>query len=114
MTRPTTIDAYIALLPPASRAIAERVRATIHGAVPGATESIKYDMPAFLVRGAPFLYFAVWKKHIGMYPLYACEEALERDVAPYRDKKDTLRFPLNEEPPYGLIARVARYKSERA
>jgi uncharacterized protein YdhG (YjbR/CyaY superfamily) len=113
MAKASTVDGYIAALPPEARAVATRLRETITNAVPEATTAIKYDMPAFLVRGRPFLYFAVWKKHVGLYPLYTCEEALERDVAPYRDKKDTLRFPLNEAIPHALIARVAQYKSAR-
>lgn len=106
-----SVEGYIAALPPSSRDVATSLRRTIHDAVPALSEAIKYGMPAFLLEGEPLLYFAVWKKHVGMYPLYRGDAELEARVGRYRDGKDTLRFLLSEPIPYDVVAHVARYKA---
>jgi uncharacterized protein YdhG (YjbR/CyaY superfamily) len=112
MTGPriSTFAAYVASLGEPLRDTAEAVRTAILRAAPDADEAIKYGMPAFLYAGEPFLYFAVWKSHVGVYPLYRDAGELEPVVAPYRDKKDTLRFELKRPLPLDVIAAVARYK----
>lgn len=42
------------------------------------------------------------------------DEALEEAVAPYAGERGNLRFPLNERIPYGLIARIVRFKVREA
>ena len=39
--------------------------------------------------------------------------ALERELAPYRAAKDTVRFPLSRPVPYDLIERLAAFLAER-
>ena len=112
-TTPATIDDYVRSLSPPHRDIAERIRTAIRVSVPEATEAIKYGMPAFLLDGSPFVYFAVWKKHVGMYPVYAGPPDLEAQVAPYRDKKDTVRFVLNQPLPLELVATIATFLAAR-
>jgi len=108
----TTVDHYIRVLPTDVQPIAERVRATIRGVAPEATEVIKYDMPAFLIEGKAFLYFALWKNHIGIYPIYVGTPEFEAKIGAYREKKDTVRFLLDRPVPYELIALLA--SSQRA
>lgn len=112
--RITTFAAYVASLAEPLRGTAEGVRAAILRAAPDAEEAIRYGMPAFLYAGKPFLYFAVWKSHVGVYPVYADAGELEPTVAAYRDKKDTLRFELKRPVPLDVIDAVARYKRARA
>lgn len=106
----TPIDAYIRALPEEARPIAESLRSAILRAAPDATEAIKYKMPAFLEGGVAFVYFAVWKKHAALYPVYPDAGELEPLIAPYRDKKDTLHFALNKPIPYALVEKVAGFK----
>jgi uncharacterized protein YdhG (YjbR/CyaY superfamily) len=101
-----TIDDYVAALPDAVQAVASAVRATIGEAAPGAVEAVKYDMPAFQKDGASFVYFAVWKKHIGMYPIYRGNSEFENVIGPYRAKKDTVQFSLDKPLPIELITRI--------
>gem|GEM_PF-1132547 len=110
----TTIDDYIRALPNEAQPIARRVRATILEVAPEASEAIKYNMPSFLIDGAPFLYFAMWKKHIGMYPIYVGAAEFEDKIGPYREKKDTVRFLLDRPVPYDLIALLASFKRAHA
>jgi uncharacterized protein YdhG (YjbR/CyaY superfamily) len=100
------VDAYVSGLGELSRVVAEQVRALVRNVVPDATETIKYDMPAYQLGGRSFIYFAVWKKHVGLYPIYRGEFEFEELVAPYRAKKDTLQFALDTPLPLELIERV--------
>jgi uncharacterized protein YdhG (YjbR/CyaY superfamily) len=73
---------------------------------PGSTECISYQMPA-LRHDKVFLYFAAFKKHIGVYPPVQ-DQALAEELARYRGPKGNLQFPLSAPLPYDLIARVAQ------
>jgi uncharacterized protein YdhG (YjbR/CyaY superfamily) len=86
------VDAYIEAQSGVGRAMAEVIRTIIARAMPDRTETIKYNMPAFQIAGKSFLYLAVWKKHIGLYPVYRGDADFERTLAPFRAEKDTLQF----------------------
>jgi uncharacterized protein YdhG (YjbR/CyaY superfamily) len=105
-----TINAYIAAQPEPVRRILAELRRTIHTAVPGVTEEIKYRMPAFRLAGTYLLYVAAWKKHIGMYPVSFGTD-FEPEIAPYRAEKDTVQFKYAEPVPYELVARIARARA---
>jgi uncharacterized protein YdhG (YjbR/CyaY superfamily) len=107
MPPPATIDAYLAGRPPDVREILDLVRSTLTAAAPGTTESISYGIPTLDLDGRYLLYFAGWKHHISIYPIPPGDAALQRDLAPYRSEKSTLRFPLSKPIPYELIGRVA-------
>ena len=46
MGEPTTVDEYLATLPPERRSAMEQLRQAVTAAAPGATESLAYKMPA--------------------------------------------------------------------
>jgi hypothetical protein len=64
---PVNIDEYIASFQPDIQAILTKIRSTIRNAAPAAEEVISYRMPAFKLNGI-LVYFAAFKKHIGLYP----------------------------------------------
>jgi uncharacterized protein YdhG (YjbR/CyaY superfamily) len=101
-----TIDDYISSLPEDVQIIVEEIRRTIHNAAPAAEETISYQMPTFTLNGENLVHFAAWKHHIGLYPIPEADEPLERELAPYRATKDTVRLPLEQPIPYGLIERL--------
>jgi uncharacterized protein YdhG (YjbR/CyaY superfamily) len=107
--KPQDIDGYISQFPADVRAILERVRQTIREAAPGAREAISYRMPAFKQHGV-LVYFAAWKKHIGLYPPISGDAALGKAVARYAGPKGNLQFPLDEPIPYDLIERVVKLR----
>lgn len=111
---PSSIDEYLAGFPDDVRPLLEQVRATIAAAIPQAEETIKYGMPTFLLGGRYALYFAGWKKHVGVYPVARGDEEFERMVAPYRAAKDSLNFVYTKPIPHELIATVARAAAVRA
>jgi uncharacterized protein YdhG (YjbR/CyaY superfamily) len=107
MTRQVaTIADYLTACPKDARVALEKVLRTIREAVPEAGERISYQIPTFTLDGKDLIYVAAWKNHIGLYPVPPADEALERDLAPYRASKATVRFPLPEPIPHGLIRRL--------
>ena len=111
MTKPTTVAAYLAEMPPATRKALRQLRTAIKAAAPGITERISYRIPAFALAGRPLLYIAGFKAHVSVYPVTS--GMLARDgkaIAPYRAGKGTLRFPLNAPIPVELVARLAKVR----
>ena len=104
-----SIDDYIAAQASAVQLILQRIRAIVREEAPAAQEAISYRIPAFLQGGA-LLYFAAFKKHIGIYPPVQGDAALLEALAPYRGPKGNLSFPLADAMPYELIRRVARQR----
>jgi len=115
VTRPcATIDAYISAFPADVQRILTQVRRTARTAAPAAGEAISYAMPTLTLDGRDLVCFAAWKRHIGLYPLPAVDDAVAQELAPYRTAKSTVRFPLNKPIPYDLIARlVALHVTQR-
>jgi uncharacterized protein YdhG (YjbR/CyaY superfamily) len=106
---PGTIDDYIAAFSPDVQSILKKIRLTIRKAAPQAKEKISYEMPAFALDG-DLIYFAAFKKHIGIYPPVRGDEKLNKELARYRGEKGNLKFPLDEPIPYGLLSRVVKFR----
>lgn len=104
---PVTIDDYLGSFPDDRRGVLEQVRAAIHRGMPGADETVRYGMPAVMIGRRYGLHFAGWKGHIGLYPVPVLDPELEREIAPYRAAKDTVRLRWNRPVPYELIERVS-------
>ncbi len=90
------------------------MRTRLHAAAPGAGETIRYQMPTITLHGKYLVYFAAWKRHIGLYPIPRLGEALEAEITPYRAAKDTVRFPLKKPLPFELIERLVAALVARA
>ena len=101
-----TVDGYVAALPDDVRARMEQLRRAVRSVVPDVEETISYAMPTFVLDGRPLLHVAAWKHHIGLYPLPVLDAALEREVAPWRGTKDTLKLPYGQPLPVDLVERV--------
>ena len=109
---PTNVDEYIAAFPPAVQAILRKVRQTVRAAAPEAREIISYRMPALRQHGV-LVYFAAFKKHIGLFPPIRGDAKLEKAAARYAGPKGNLRFPLDEPIPYGLIKRLTQLRARQ-
>jgi uncharacterized protein YdhG (YjbR/CyaY superfamily) len=106
---PATVDAYIAGFPPDVQRVLQEVRTTIRNAAPGATETISYQMPTFDLDGRHLVYFAGYKKHVGVYPVPLASEELP-ELAEYEAGKGTARFPLDRPMPLDLITRIVEFR----
>ena len=82
------------------------VRATVLAAVPGGEERISYGMPAVFRHGV-VVYYAAFRKHIGLYPPVS-DPVVKAKVAAYAGPKGNLQFPLRDAMPLALIAEVAK------
>jgi uncharacterized protein YdhG (YjbR/CyaY superfamily) len=106
--RSAAVDAYIAALPMAVQVAVEAARSRILSAAPEMTEGMSYGMPTYSLDGGYVVYMAAWKRHISLYPTPDGDEALRAELAPFRAGRGTLRFPLGQEIPEGLVERVVR------
>src|ERR1700693_2124226 len=109
MATPKDIDQYIQAFPPEVQSILQRIRTMVRQAAPKAEEKISYKMPAFTLDG-DLIYFAAFKKHIGIYPPVQGDENLSKELAGYRGEKGNLKFPLDEPIPYALIRRIVKFR----
>lgn len=101
-----TIDDYLATVTPEAKLILEEIRNLIHLKVPEAQETISYQLPAFKLKRT-FIYFAAFKKHIGVYPPVTGDKSLVAATACYRNEKGNLSFSLDVPIPFELIGRIA-------
>ena len=109
-TTPATVDEYIVQYPVEVRSILERIRALVHRLSPRpVSEQIKYGMPAMVIEGRHTIYFAAWKKHVGVYPVHKAPSALERDLEEYRSDKDTVKFPFKKPVDWELVERLVEF-----
>ena len=107
-----SVDEYIASRPEQVRPVLQRVRSTLHKAVPAAQEVISYQIPALRTEGGIVLYFAGWKEHFSIYPVTEpLMAAFGDELEPYRASKGTLRFPLDQPVPVRLIGRLAKFRA---
>jgi uncharacterized protein YdhG (YjbR/CyaY superfamily) len=101
------VDEYIALAPKELQGRLNELRATIRAAAPNAQERISYGMPYYEYKGR-LVYFQLWKKHIGLYALTTPIEEHEGELKGHVTSKGTIRLPLDEELPVGLITRLVK------
>jgi uncharacterized protein YdhG (YjbR/CyaY superfamily) len=109
---PKDMDEYIAGFPKNVQAILERVRVTIRKAAPGAEETISYQIPTFTLKGRYLIYFAAYRRHIGIYPAPLGNAELKEELSAYAAGKGTLKFPLDKPIPFGLIRRIVKFRVE--
>ncbi len=103
MTR--EVDQYIAAAPKAAQPHLRRLRELIRSGAPKAEERISYGMPYYRYHGH-LMYFAVFKNHIGLYPVGNADKHLE--MSAYMTGKGTYRFPLDQPLPIALIRRLVK------
>jgi uncharacterized protein YdhG (YjbR/CyaY superfamily) len=101
-----THEAYFATRPLATRQLLLDIQTEIQTRVPSAQQCISYNMPAFKLKRT-FIYFAAFKKHIGIYPPITLDQGLIEKTADFRGPKGNLSFPYDQELPLDLIGRVA-------
>jgi uncharacterized protein YdhG (YjbR/CyaY superfamily) len=104
-----TIDEYIKTFPGDVQIILEKMRQTIHEAAPEAVETISYQMPAFKLNGN-LIYFAAFKKHIGLYPTPSGAEAFKKELSAYKSGKGSVQLPLNKPIPYDLVKKIVLFR----
>ena len=98
-------EAYFETLPDDAKARLRIIQERVLSLIPSATKCISYNMPAFRDKRV-FLYFAAFKKHIGIYPPITQDTALIQELAKFRGPNGNLSFPLGQPLSMKLIERV--------
>ena len=106
---PTNVDEYISQFPDEVQQILRRIRDLIRELAPQAEERIAYQMPGYYLNG-PLVYFAGFKRHIGIYPTGVELQPLEAELSSYKRSKGTVQFPLDRPIPYDLITKIVQYR----
>lgn len=106
------IEEYISSFSPEVQKILTRIRRIVKKAAPSASERISYGIPTFDLNGTYLVYFAAFANHISLYPATSSIVDHDKELAKYKVSKGTLKFPLKEEIPFGLIEKFVKYRVE--
>ena len=106
-----SVDDYIAKQAPEAQPMLQQLRQAIRAALPRAEESISgYNMPTYRVDGRAVAYFGAAKKHCALYGVV--QEGFEEELEKYGGAvRGTLRFPLGERLPVGLVKRLVKARA---
>jgi uncharacterized protein YdhG (YjbR/CyaY superfamily) len=107
--RPTNIAEYIKAASPESQEKLLQLYNCILAAAPGATESLKWRMPAFSYKRI-LVTFAIFKHHIGFYPTPSAIKAFAKDLSKFQTATGSIQFPLDKPLPLGLITKITKYR----
>ncbi len=112
--RPTaeSIDDYIAGFPPETQQRLQEVRELVKSIAPDATETISYAIPTFDLHGKHLVHFAGYDHHVGLYPAPSGMTEFATDLAPYKQGKGSVQFPLDTPLPTDLIRRIVEFRVE--
>lgn len=106
----SSVDSYLSRFPSDVRAKLALLRGAIAGAAPDSTETIKYGIPTFVVSGKNLVHFGGYKNHIGFYPAPSAIEAFKDSLAPYKQSKGAVQFPLDVPLPIALIQKIVKFR----
>ncbi len=110
-TKPGNINDYIAGFPIDTQKNLEQIRATIKKAAPDAEEKISYGIPSFTLGKKYLVYFAAYKKHIGVYPVPGGNKLFEKAFSAYKTSgKGNIQFPLDKPIPLDLISKIVKFR----
>lgn len=105
-----TVEEYIASFPKETQEILKKVRSMIKKNAVEAIEGISYGMPSYKLNGKPLVYFGGYKNHIGFYATPSGHASFQKELSHYKQGKGSVQFPLNQEIPYDLIARMVTFR----
>lgn len=104
-----TIDEYIRSFPAPTRKILSELRSVMRKAAPQAGEKISYGIPA-LYQNGNLVHYAAYANHIGLYGAPHAPKAFASRLSKYRTGKGTLRFPIDQPIPMGLVRQIVQLR----
>jgi uncharacterized protein YdhG (YjbR/CyaY superfamily) len=107
--RPKTITGYIQAAPKEAQKKLREMHACIRKAAPGATEGLKWGMPAFSYQRI-LVTFAAHKTHIGFYPTPSAVSAFAKELSKFTTAKGSIQFPLVKPLPLPLIRKITAFR----
>ena len=107
--KPKTIDEYIEAAPGETQVKLRQLHECIRKAAPGAAEGLKWNMPAYSYEKI-VVTFAVFKKHIGFYPMPSAIKTFAKDLSNYKTAEGSVQFPLDKKLPLSLISKIVKFR----
>jgi uncharacterized protein YdhG (YjbR/CyaY superfamily) len=107
--RPKTIAEYIDAAPKEAQKKLREMHACIRKSAPGATESLKWGMPAFSYQRI-LVTFAAHKHHIGFYPTPSAVKAFAKGLSKFATSDSSIQFPLAKPLPLPLIRKITAFR----
>jgi uncharacterized protein YdhG (YjbR/CyaY superfamily) len=107
--KPATIDEYIDAAPRETQPKLREMLACIRAAAPGATEGLKWGMPAFSYKRI-LVTVAAYKHHIGFYPTPSAVKAFAKDLAKFKTADASIQFPLEDPLPLDLVRKITEFR----
>jgi uncharacterized protein YdhG (YjbR/CyaY superfamily) len=109
------IDAYLECLDEPKRSTLGELRLVLRRLLPDAEEGMAYGAPAFKVNGKTVAGFAAFKNHLSYLPHSGSViPELGADLGRYSYSSGSLRFPVDEPLPEGLVARLVSVRLRQA
>ena len=107
--KPKTIEEYIYAAPAELQEKMWKLHDCIRTAAPGASEGLKWSMPAYSYQKI-LVTFALCKKHIGFYPMPSAIKAFAKDLSKYKTAEGSVQFPHDRPLPFSLIKKIVRFR----
>ena len=107
--KPTTVEEYIEAEPKSVQVKLRQMQACVRAAAPGATESLKWSVPAYSYRRI-LVMFAAFQHHIGFYPTPSAVRAFAKRLKNFKTAKASIQFPLDQPLPLPLITAITKFR----
>jgi uncharacterized protein YdhG (YjbR/CyaY superfamily) len=107
--KPKTIEEYIYAAPAEVQEKLWKLHACIRTTAPRAKEELKWRMPAYSFQKI-LVTFAVFKKHIGFYPMPSAIKTFAQGLADYKTAKGSVQFPHDKPLPLTLIKKIVKFR----
>jgi len=107
--KPGTIEEYINAAPAAVQEKLLQLHECIRAAATGAKEELKWGMPAYSYQKI-LVTFAVFKNHIGFYPMASAIKAFGKNLTKYKTARGSIQFPINQPLPLPLIRKIVLFR----
>ena len=107
--KPVSIEEYIDAAAPGVQEKLWQMHESIVKAAPGAIQGLKWGMPAYSYKKI-LVTFAVFKHHIGFYPMPSAVKAFAADLKNYKTAAGSVQFPLERKLPLTLIRKIVRFR----
>ena len=102
------ISEYLKTVPPGSRAVLRKLRATIRAAAPGAEEGISYRIPVFKLNG-PLVFFAAYDDHCSMFvPGKELVASLKSELKGFHASGATIHFTPDHPLPAAVVRKIVK------
>jgi uncharacterized protein YdhG (YjbR/CyaY superfamily) len=109
LPRPKTIDDYINMASEEAQEKLQEMLECIRTAAPGATEGLKWGMPAFSYKRI-LVTFAVFKHHVGFFPTPSAVKAFAKNLTKFKTAEGSIQFPLDKPLPLSLIRKITLFR----